>query len=162
ESNPKERSALLEDSIDGKRLIWFTTRTLLTDGLPSKADFTSSRLSIKVGRVLSHSTLVEGLSRHGYQRVGFVEDPGQFAVRGEVFDFWSPNHPEAVRIVYHNDVIETMHFFEPGSQLTSSFVPEVTVVPLPERRPGAPEARLLGSLVEFLPSDAVIVLDRLR
>ena len=161
EASSKERSALLEEAVEGKRLVWFASRASLGNGLPSRGDFVSSRLTVKVGKVLPHASLVEGLSKHGYQRVGFVEDPGQFAVRGEVFDFWSPNHPEAVRIVYDNDVVETMHFFEPGSQLTSSFVPEVTVVPISERRPpGAPPPS--GSLIEFLPPDAVIVVDRLR
>jgi transcription-repair coupling factor (superfamily II helicase) len=83
----RDRSALLEQAVEGKPLVWFTSRAVIAAGAPSRAEFSDARLVVKVGKALSHGSLVEKLSRQGYQRVGLVEDPGQFAVRGEVFDF---------------------------------------------------------------------------
>jgi transcription-repair coupling factor (superfamily II helicase) len=58
-----------------------------------------------------------GLLERGYQRVREVSAPGEFAVRGEVIDLWSPLEEFPLRVERFDVLIEAMRRFDPVSQL---------------------------------------------
>ena len=52
----------------------------------------------------------------GYVRAPLVEDPGTFAVRGGIFDVWSPAHDKPVRLELFGDEVESARAFDPETQ----------------------------------------------
>ncbi len=56
----------------------------------------------------------------GYLRVDPVEDPGTFAVRGEIIDIFSPGCEQPYRIELFGDEIERIRIFDPGTQRTAA------------------------------------------
>ena len=70
------------------------------------------RLALAVSRerrpVRSRSTMTKRLSEHGYLRVEQVAEPGEFAVRGAVFDVFPTGSAAPVRIDLFDDEIETL------------------------------------------------------
>ncbi|MCP4807444.1 MAG: transcription-repair coupling factor [Proteobacteria bacterium] len=59
------------------------------------------------------SDLGHQLAALGYLGVGKVEDPGTYAVRGEVVDVWATGHDGPMRIEFFDDEIERMRAFDP-------------------------------------------------
>ena len=156
----KEKNALLEESIQSDRLLWFCSQEAFLEKTYSRRDFLESRLMVKVGKVVKFSSLLDHVSNNGYKRTGFVEETGEFAFRGEVFDFWSPNCSRPVRLIFDNDVVESMHFFDISTQRTVDFLPETIIIPVAEKR--LEKKIFTGTVREYLPDNSCLVLDGMR
>ncbi len=68
----------------------------------------------------------------GYIRVPKVTIPGEFAVRGEVIDFFPLGVQEAVRIIFEYDTVEEIKRFDPETQFTSGSMNSVLIYPVQE------------------------------
>jgi len=66
----------------------------------------------------SREQLRDQLRGLGYVQSETVEEPGQFAVRGEILDLFIPTHPEPFRIEFFDTLIETIRPFHPETQRT--------------------------------------------
>jgi transcription-repair coupling factor (superfamily II helicase) len=69
--------------------------------------------------VESREDLVSRLVEAGYLRVDPVEDPGTFAVRGDIVDVFPPGRGRPVRIELFGDVVERIREFDPATQRAS-------------------------------------------
>jgi transcription-repair coupling factor (superfamily II helicase) len=100
---------------------------------------------------------VEELRAHlntvGYTAVDVVEMPGQYAVRGSLFDAYPPEADRPLRIELFGDEVESIRKFDPGTQRSAAPVDEVILLPLtetPVREEVLTEvhARLSGSRIQ--------------
>jgi transcription-repair coupling factor (superfamily II helicase) len=96
--------------------------------------------------------LIDYLSRAGYERVDFVEDFGDFAVRGEIVDFWSAGSASPVRVVFAGDTVESLRTFEVESQRTSGLLEYADVPP-------ASMYDVSGTIENYLPENTAVVTD---
>lgn len=65
----------------------------------------------------------------GYVREDMVEGKGQFSVRGEIMDIFSPAYDNPIRIDFFDDEIETIKFFDPLSQRSVEDTDNVWIIP---------------------------------
>ena len=65
----------------------------------------------------------------GYVREDMVEGKGQFSIRGEIMDIFSPAYDNPVRIDFFDDEIETIKFFDPLSQRSVEDTDNVWIIP---------------------------------
>jgi len=72
---------------------------------------------------------VRDLAEIGYARLPVVTDPGDVAVRGGMIDLYSPAHPRPVRILLDGDRVESIRWFDPGSQRTQAPAEECRILP---------------------------------
>lgn len=73
------------------------------------------------------------LSASGYERYQQVEGPGQFAVRGGILDFFTPDASAPVRVEFWGDEIDTLCYFDPETQRrTDDPLEEITLAPSTE------------------------------
>ena len=77
----------------------------------------------------------DALLRCGYSRAVQVEGPGQFSRRGGILDFYSPAYPQPVRIEFWGDEIDSMGFFDTGTQRRTENIDRCAVVPAAEVLP---------------------------
>ncbi|MDR2666296.1 MAG: transcription-repair coupling factor [Endomicrobium sp.] len=77
---------------------------------------------------LSH--LEHSLVSFGYTKTDFVEDKLQFAVRGGIIDVWSSLSEMPVRVVFEFDNVEVIKVFDPRTQLSSSFLNKIKILPV--------------------------------
>ena len=75
-----------------------------------------NRSSLTYDKILNF--LVEG----GYERVDFVHNKGEFAVRGEIMDIFSPIHKQPLRILFDFEKIDKLNLFSTQDQLSTSTV----------------------------------------
>ena len=77
----------------------------------------------------------DALLRCGYSRAVQVEGPGQFSRRGGILDFFSPAYPQPVRVEFWGDEIDSMGFFDTGTQRRTESIGRCRIVPASEVLP---------------------------
>ncbi len=96
-------------------------------------DFIVSRsLHLKVGDQFEHAVMIKRLAAHGYLRVEQVAEPGDFAVRGAVFDVFPSGSDVPVRIDLFDNEIETLRTFDPQTQLSAGKQERIEILPARE------------------------------
>ena len=64
----------------------------------------------------TYEKILEFLNTNMYEKVEFVRNKGEFAVRGEIMDIFSPNEKRPVRICFNFEEIESLNFFNVEEQ----------------------------------------------
>ncbi|MGH9933340.1 MAG: transcription-repair coupling factor, partial [Pyrinomonadaceae bacterium] len=80
----------------------------------------------------SPEELVYKLVAAGYVREDPVGAVGEFSMRGGIVDVWSPGQERPVRIEFFGDEIDSIRGFDPETQLSTSQLSEVEIVPMRE------------------------------
>ncbi|MBN9564657.1 MAG: transcription-repair coupling factor [Alphaproteobacteria bacterium] len=83
----------------------------------------------KVGEAVHFGKLKESLVALGYNRVDTVRTYGEFAVRGDIVDVFSPASDLPVRMDFFGETIESAFFFDPIEQRRQSSLETVVVLP---------------------------------
>ena len=145
-------------------------RALMTRTLPRR-DFLKYTRPLRVGRIAQPDTLIRNWVKLGYEAVDTVVIPGQFARRGGLLDVWAPALPLPVRLDFFGDEIESIRTFDPATQRTTSTINEVLISPAREyicpdtdntyTEFDLPTLNYPASLLDYLPDDALIIMDDL-
>src|SRR5882724_1540372 len=80
----------------------------------------------------SPENLVDRLVAAGYVREDPVGAVGEFSMRGGILDVWSPGQERPVRIEFFGDEIDSIRGFDPETQLSSSQLNAIEIVPMRE------------------------------
>ena len=91
----------------------------LLERLPPPEFIVSRSLYLAKGDRFDPTEMTKRLSEHGYLRVEQVAEPGEFAVRGAVFDVFPTGSAAPVRVDLFDDEIETLRTFDPQTQLSA-------------------------------------------
>src|SRR3989449_2262469 len=119
----------------------------------------------------SLSDVVRRLGEMGYARVPTVTEVAQFSVRGGILDVYGFGMAAPARVEWWGDEILSLRTFDLDTQRSGEPVERVTVLPVRSEGVGAgsvgaqhaaplPRTGQRQSLLELLPSDAVVVLDQ--
>ena len=150
-------------------------RAVMTRTLPRR-DFLKYTRTLYLAQHITPDELTRTWVDIGYEYANIVVQSGQFSRRGGILDIWAPGEDQPVRIEFFGDEIDTMRAFDPASQRTVKRVDAVTITPAREVLPVAAEKAgvslkdlqefhlpiahpFAGCLLDFLPNQAVIVLD---
>ena len=88
--------------------------------------------SIAVGDELNRDELAAYLVSAGYRRIPVVDDPGSFAIRGDIIDLFPPLSKFPVRIELFGDEVESLRRFAPETQRTLRPETELAIHPCRE------------------------------
>ena len=122
-------------------------------------DLSSVRISLVRGERLNIQELSRQLVDVGYERTAVVEQPGQFAVRGGLVDVWAATQTAPARAELFGDEIESIRPFDPETQLSSTTVDRLVILPARDRPEGARSTRDAATILNHLPPGSVVVLD---
>lgn len=117
------------------------------------ATFEKNTFEVKVGDPFDLDFLMEMLSEHDFDRVDFVYEPGQFAIRGGIIDVFSFANDLPYRVELDGNLVESIRLFEPENQLSVKKVVHTTIVPNIQSEVIAKEKT---SLFSYLPDDVVV------
>ncbi|MEK7388302.1 MAG: DEAD/DEAH box helicase [Elusimicrobiota bacterium] len=150
----RERLASLEILRLGARLVLGTPEGLGAPA-PGRDDFSARTVRFRGGDYSPRDSALDALIAAGYQRVDFVESPGEFAVRGAVLDFHSLEPAIAYRVLYDEDRVASIRPFDPVSQEPGDVVASAAATPAEEPGLGARVADWLGRGNTWLIEDGV-------
>src|SRR5271154_1286890 len=94
--------------------------------------YTDLARTIRRGESLDTDALLAHLNTVGYGTADVVEMPGQYALRGGIFDVYSPEAERPVRIEFFGDEVDSIRRFDPTSQRSSNPLDEALLLPLTE------------------------------
>ena len=118
-------------------LIVCTYPEALAEAVASPEDVREGTLTVRVGDRLNIGDLEERLEGMGFVAVDFVYEPGQFSVRGGIFDVFSYAESRPFRLDFFGDEVDSIRRFEISSQLSSERTDRVDIVPDIKRREGS-------------------------
>ena len=124
----------------------------LAELVVSQATLTDRSLSLSVGDTIEIPAMEQQLIGEGFERVDYVYEPGQFAVRGSIVDVFSYASEYPYRIDFFGDEVDSIRTFEIESQLSRDKVPHVSIVPHFENS----EAQGLVSFFDLLPESSAL------
>lgn len=95
----------------------------------SPENLKKNTLNISLGEKLSPEFLEEILQEYNFERVDFVYEPGQYAIRGSIADLFSYSAELPCRIDFFGEEIESIRTFNPDDQLSVSMCKQISVIP---------------------------------
>ena len=107
-------------------------------------------LNLKKGSVVPLSHLNKRLFEMGFERVDFVTEPGEFAVRGGIIDVFSFAYQHPCRIEFFDDTIERLSSFRVQDQLSVVGYDTIEILPDTSNLKTTEHRR---SILEFFPSN---------
>ena len=111
-------------------------------------------LVIAVGEEIAPQMLVERLVGQGFERIEFVEQPGELAWRGGILDVYPFAGDYPLRIEFFGDEIDSIREFDAHSQRSISRLTTARIVPNLERPSDASTG--YASLSEYLPENTLL------
>ncbi|MBI4425667.1 MAG: transcription-repair coupling factor [Elusimicrobia bacterium] len=126
--DPQVRLGSLERLASGARLV-LATPAGLACAAPARDDWAQRRLRLRSGDRPGRQAILDRLERLGYQRVDFVESPGECAVRGAVVDFYALEPLRALRLLFDEDKLASIRVFDPETQAGGALLGEAALVP---------------------------------
>ena len=101
-------------------------------------------IALETGREYKIDDLISKLVSAGYSRCGMVEGVGQFAIRGGILDVFSPACEKPVRVEFFGDELDTMGFFDPGTQRREENTDSCVLLPVCETLPHCHQSGIDG------------------
>ena len=124
----------------------------LAELVVSQNTLSDRSLPLAVGDTIEIPEIEKLLVTEGFERVDYVYEPGQFAVRGSIIDVFSYASEYPFRIDFFGDEIDSIRTFEIESQLSRDKVQHVSIVPNFD----GDEAKGLVSFFDFLPEGSAL------
>ena len=119
----------------------------------------SSLLHFKSDSVIDLDQLKADLVDLGYERVGQVELPGQFSVRGGIIDIYPLTEENPWRIELWDDEIDSIRSFDAESQRSLENIDEITIYPATEKM----DCEDMVSFLDYFPEEKTLLfLDELN
>lgn len=146
----------ITDYTSGK-LIIVTYPSAIEEAVPSASRIRESLMKFNVGDEVSHEFIIESLFANGFERVDFVAEPGQFAIRGAIVDIFSYSYNDPFRISFFGDEIESINIFDCNTQLSKERTHSVDIYPDLFVSDETGESGVL--LPEILPAETLFWLD---
>src|SRR5690348_1609572 len=128
----EERATALWKIVSGAASIVIAPMEATVMRLRSAEHYAGLARTIRRTDTVDVEELVQHLNTVGYTAVDVVEMPGQYAVRGSLFDAYPPEADRPLRIELFGDEVESIRKFDPGTQRSAAPVDEVALLPLTE------------------------------
>lgn len=165
-TNDEAFSRTLSDITDNKEYLVLTHYSELDSKIIAKDTFQDSLIELKKNEDCSFEDLISKLNKYQYNQNDFVQEVGEYSVRGGIIDIFPENYETPIRIEFFGDTIESIREFDITNQrsikeieniklginLTSTEEDENLYQP---DKPQYKEERIL----DYLPEDALIIFD---
>jgi transcription-repair coupling factor (superfamily II helicase) len=120
---------LNEINRDGKGLAIVTFGEALAEQVISQRELSEQTFALALGEKYTMDFLDEVFIEYGFNKVDFVYEPGQYAVRGGIVDVFSFSFDHPYRIEFFGDEVESIRKFDPTNQLSINKMTRAVVVP---------------------------------
>ena len=153
-----QRTSAVGRILDHKegQLVIVSYPSALEEGIPQEDKIRQSVMRLKVGDEIAHEEIVQSLFDCGFQRVDFVGEPGQFAIRGAIVDIFSYSYNDPFRISFFGDEIDSINVFYCNTQLSKEKVEIAEIYP---DIAASEEGESQMQITDMLPKDTLVWLD---
>lgn len=97
--------------------------------VPDPALFAGGFFELRAGGKLNETAFRQYLTDQGYRRTDTVREAGEFAIRGGIWDIFPPGVDAPVRLDCFDNDIESIKYFDPVEQTTTSTAETIMLAP---------------------------------
>ncbi len=115
----------------GPRLV-LTTVNAAVQRVPPASVFANKSLAVRTGGTIAPEKLAAFLQSNGYGRTDTVMEPGEFAIRGGIFDVFPSGEPDPLRLDFFGDTVESIRRFDAATQRSVEDVAAFSLRPVSE------------------------------
>ncbi|MEC7139987.1 MAG: transcription-repair coupling factor, partial [Pseudomonadota bacterium] len=123
---------LLRKPKAGARRIVVTSINAFMQRVPHPDFIRALSLSLRPGQEIGFEAVQARLVDLGFERVSTVTEPGEFAPRGGILDFFPAGRSTPVRLDFFGDEIESVKSFDPLTQRSDEAIKGVVLGPVHE------------------------------
>lgn len=134
-----------------KKFIIVSYAEALAEYVVTKKRLSSNTLQLKKADKVSIDFINEMLFEYGFERTDYVNDPGQFSIRGGIIDIYSFANDYPYRVEFFGNDIESIRTFDPVNQLSIALLEEASIVPNVQGKKILEERQ---SFLEYVSNDA--------
>ena len=106
----------------------------LFEKVVTKSELERNTLKLSLGEQVSLDFVNETLFEYQFNRVDFVTEPGEFAVRGGIIDVFSFSNEEPYRIEFFGDEVDSIRTFDVETQLSTDKHKKISILPNVENK----------------------------
>ncbi len=150
------RADVLQQLAEGFEGLIVTSIDAMFEMAPPVETIRKETIIVSVGTAHPPGELAGRLLQLGFERVEFVEQPGELALRGGILDVYPFAGDYPIRAEFFGDEIDSIREFDPATQRSVSRLTSARLVPNLERRQGGQIAQYT-SIFEHLPDKTLIV-----
>ena len=114
--------------------------------------------SLATNEDAGYDALMEFLKENGFDKCDFVENEGEFSVRGSIVDVFCYGGREPVRIEFFGDTVSSLRTFDTDSQLSSNTIESVDLFGTFSQKEADGAAKQSG-ILDYLPESALVIID---
>jgi len=129
-------------------------------------EFNKSFIILKKNSFYEFELLKTKLHEYNYNKNDFVEQPGDYSVRGGIIDIYPENFELPVRIEYYGNTIESIREFDLRTQRSIREIDEIQIViqsPAEQynnwEKTGFGSIRTGGSIIDYISRDCLVFID---
>ena len=149
----RQRMKVIKALLEEKELTVVTSIDGCMDFLESLEKIKEQLIHYESDSTVDIEQLKNQLVALGYERVGQVEMPGQFSVRGGIVDIYCLTEENPWRIELWGDEIDSIRSFDPESQRSLENLEELTIYPAVEHIGD----RDMVSFLDYFPEERTII-----
>ncbi len=122
-----KRLEVLERIKSGKRCLVVTDLMGYLRFLPNHSSKEAINKVINRDLKISRQELIDLLEKYGYTKESLVTSSGEYAVRGFIVDVFVIGEEHPIRIEFFDDIIESIRYFDEGTQLSQKEVSKIEI-----------------------------------
>ena len=122
--------SLIKEKEKEKKII-ITYPEAVFERVVEKKQLSSQTLSLVLGNDISYLELESKLMSFGFEQSDFIEEVGQYSIRGQVFDIYSFAYSLPFRITFDENKIAKISTFDIETQLSVERKNEITILANP-------------------------------
>lgn len=149
----RQRMKVIKALLEEKELTVVTSIDGCMDFLESLGKIKEQLIHYESDSTVDIEQLKNQLVALGYERVGQVEMPGQFSVRGSIVDIYCLTEENPWRIELWGDEIDSIRSFDPESQRSLENLEELTIYPAVEHIGD----KDMVSFLDYFPEERTII-----
>lgn len=131
----RQRMTAVSRLLSGKPAVIITTLDGCMDPLLPFEKLKGLVLTIGTDSIVEMEAVKRRLVRMGYERVGQVELPGQFAIRGGILDIYPLTEEYPVRVELWDEEVDSIRSFDAKSQRSMENLEGIVLYPAAELNP---------------------------
>ena len=124
-----QRIEVLNRLAEGRKSIIVAPVAGIRRLLPPKDLWRENQLKMKVGQEVDLEQVIGKFVSLGYERVGMVNAPGEFSVRGGIFDIYPLTEENAIRVELFDTEVDSIRSFNIDDQRSIDMLKEITIGP---------------------------------
>lgn len=112
-----------------KKNLYITNYKTILENVPAADTLNHTAVTILTNSEMDHDDVVVKISKYGYQRKDYVEEVGDFAVRGSIIDVFPESTENPIRIDFFGDRVDSIRIFDSITQRSVETIDEFTLLP---------------------------------